>query len=434
MAAVSFSDLSLDPSILRALEDAGYSEPTPIQEAAIPRVLAGDDLLATAQTGTGKTAAFSLPMMHRLSERGAPKGRPIRGLILTPTRELAVQIDENLRAYGKYLKLRSTVVMGGVPAGPQFKALSKRPDILVATPGRLLDLMGQGAIKLGSVEFLVLDEADRMLDMGFINDVRKILRQVPNKRQSLLFSATLSNDVTRLASTMLHDSKRVEVTPPASVSDDIEQRVLYVDRNNKRSLLVELLKDGDVRRALVFTRTKRRADRLSRQLSKGGVRAESIHSDKSQGARQKALAAFDKGRIRVLVGTDVVARGIDVDGISHVINYEIPEDPENYVHRIGRTARAGAKGIAISLCGADEVALLHGIEKLMSQALTPGKDYPYHCEGTALLHKRGGRRNGAGSGRTNGNAPTLEVFDPMKLERPKSFGRRRNIGRKKAMA
>jgi ATP-dependent RNA helicase RhlE len=430
MSVNSFASLQLNPSIMRALDDAGYTEPTPIQLEAIPMVLAGVDLLATAQTGTGKTAAFALPMLHRLSERTTPRGRPIRGLILTPTRELAVQIDENLRAYGKHLKIRSTVVMGGVPAGPQFKALGKRPDILVATPGRLLDLMSQGAVKLGEVEFLVLDEADRMLDMGFINDVRKIVNKIPKERQSLLFSATLSGEITRLASNLLKDPQRIEISPPSSVSDDIAQKVLYVERINKRALLADVLKGSEVLRALVFTRTKRRADRLSKQLSQDGINAAAIHSDKSQGARQKALAAFDRGRVRVLVGTDVVARGIDVDGISHVINYELPEDPENYVHRIGRTARAGAKGIAISFCEAEEVTLLHGIESLTSRQLTPDDDHRYHSEGAALLHKRGIGRNG--TKKRYGKSQPLVVIDPMKQkDRPRTYGRKRAAGGRK---
>ena len=368
MSSIQFEALKLNEPLLRALAKEGYQQPTPIQEQAIPKVLAGQDLLATAQTGTGKTAAFALPMLQMLEGR---KGRgQIRALILTPTRELALQIDESFRNYGRYLKLTSMVILGGVPLGPQVSALRKNPDIAVATPGRLLDLMNQGYIKLDQIEMLVLDEADRMLDMGFIHDVRRIVETLPKKRQTMLFSATLSKDITALAGDMLDEPVNAAVTPPASVSERIDQQVLFVEQNGKRDLLQQVLKGEDVRRALVFTRTKRRADRVMKQLSNQGIAAAAIHADKNQGARQRALAAFDRGRIKVLVATDIVARGIDVEGISHVINYDLPNDKESYVHRIGRTARAGAEGIALSFCATEEVAILRSIERLTGVPLT----------------------------------------------------------------
>ena len=404
-----FDNLSLIKPILRALSEEGYQKPTPVQLAAIPEVLAGKDLLATAQTGTGKTAAFALPMLQMLHERGGASAKHIQALILTPTRELALQIEASLRCYGRYLPLRTTVVLGGVPATAQIKALRKSPNILVATPGRLLDLLGQGHVRLDRVGMLVLDEADRMLDMGFIQDVRRIVSKVPRSRQTLFFSATLSAEIAELASDMLSHPSHVEITPAASVSVNIAQKVLFVEQINKRALLTGLLKDKDIRRALVFTRTKHRANRIMLQLSNHGIPVDSIHSNKSQNARQHALLAFDRGRIKVLVATDIVSRGIDVDGISHVINYEMPNDPESYVHRIGRTARAGAAGIALSFCDAEEVAMLKGIEKLTKCSLTAVEDHPYHSPAIAAL------RNGTPA--------------PPRLPRLPSKGRRR-FGRK----
>lgn len=383
-----FKDFSLNQSILRAVSEEGYQEPTPVQQAAIPEVLAGNDLLATAQTGTGKTAAFALPILHMLHERENRSARHIRALILTPTRELALQIEASFRTYGRHLPLRTAVVLGGVPAASQIKALRKNPDILVATPGRLLDLHNQGYIRLDHVEILVLDEADRMLDMGFIHDVRRIVSELSAKRQTLFFSATLTGDIANFASDMLKHPSIIEVTPAASVSRDIAQKVLFVEQMNKRELLTDILKDEKVIRALVFARTKRRADHLTRQLSNNGISADAIHSNKSQNARQRALSAFDHGRIKVLVATDIVARGIDVEGISHVINYEMPNDPESYVHRIGRTARAGAAGIALSFCDAGEVTMLRGIEKLTRCPLTAVLDHPFHSASIAALRER----------------------------------------------
>jgi len=383
-----FKNLSLNEALLRALKKEGYREPTAVQEQAIPLVLGGNDLLATAQTGTGKTAAFSLPILHTLHERKPVKAGNIRALVLTPTRELALQIEASFRSYGRFLPLRATVVVGGVSSSSQIKALGKRPDILVATPGRLLDLYGQGYISLDRVEMLVLDEADRMLDMGFVRDVRRIVSRLPRDRQTLFFSATLSQEITGLASDMLRNPSMVEVTPPASVAGNIEQKVLFVDKMDRRDLLTEILKGGKLRKALVFTRTKRQADRIKWQLSSNGISAEVIHSDKTQSARQRALSSFDRGSISVLIGTDIVARGIDVDGISHVINYEMPNDPESYVHRIGRTARAGAEGTALSFCTAEEVTTLLGIERLTKRPLTAVSDHPFHSSAIASMHER----------------------------------------------
>ncbi len=383
-----FEKLSLISPLLRALSDEGYKKPTDVQREAIPKVLAGNDLLATAQTGTGKTAAFALPILQGLDERRVPGSRGIRALVLTPTRELALQVNESFRTYGRHLKSRTVVILGGVPAPPQIKSLQKKPEILVATPGRLLDLFNQGFIRLDQVEVLVLDEADRMLDMGFVDDVRRIVSKLPRDRQTLFFSATLSWEIANLASDMLRNPSEVAVTPAASVSESIAQKVFFVQQMHKRELLTDILRGENVERALVFTRTKHRANRISRQLSKSGISADTIHSNKSQGQRQRALTAFHRGRIKVLVGTDVVARGIDVEGISHVINFELPENPESYVHRIGRTARADAIGTALSFCGAEEVPLLRGIEKLTKSQLTTEEDHPFHCSRIAELRDR----------------------------------------------
>ena len=384
-----FEQFRLSKPILRAVTEEGYQQPTPVQVAAIPVVLAGRDLLATAQTGTGKTAAFAPPILDRLHAHSPREQGGIRVLVLTPTRELALQIDTSLRTYGRYLPLKTAVVLGGVSQHSQVQALRRNPEILVATPGRLLDLMKQKLIRLDRLEVLVLDEADRMLDMGFIQDVRRIVDQLPTKRQTLLFSATFSGEIIRLAGDMLNNPVRVETTPPASVPRDIDQKVLFVDQGNKGLLLAEILKGKDVRRALVFTRTKHRADRVMRHLSSHGISTDAIHSNKSQNARQRALLAFDKGKITVLVATDIVARGIDVEGISHVINYELPNDPESYVHRIGRTARAGAVGTALSFCDASEVLMLRGIEKLTRSPLIAVEDHRYHSATIALLHSPG---------------------------------------------
>ncbi|MBM3516549.1 MAG: DEAD/DEAH box helicase [Alphaproteobacteria bacterium] len=366
----SFDDLGLIEPLRRAVRGENYATPTEIQAQAIPSLLAGRDLLGCAQTGTGKTAAFALPILQRLTERRRPVGsRGVRALILTPTRELAAQIGDSFRAYGRHLGLQSAVVYGGVGQASQVRALSRGLDILVATPGRLLDLMGQRHARLEAVETLVLDEADRMLDMGFIHDVTRIIAALPARRQTLLFSATMPSDIAALADRILSDPVRVAVTPVASTVETVEQRVLHVARGDKRPLLDMLLKDGGIRRALIFTRTKHGADKVATQLARSGVSANAIHGNKSQGARERALADFRAGRTRVLVATDIAARGIDIDGVTHVINYDLPNIPESYVHRIGRTARAGTSGVAMSFCDHEERAYLRDIEKLIRQAI-----------------------------------------------------------------
>ena len=408
MNTKTFEDFHISEAILRAVREEGYRRPTDIQAAAIPEVSAGKDVLATAQTGTGKTAAFSLPMLDLLQRE---KGNGLRALILTPTRELALQIETNLRAYGRYLSLRTAVVLGGVSMNNQIHTLRKGCDILVATPGRLLDLIRQEQVNLRHVQFLVLDEADRMLDMGFIHDVKAIVSRIPTNRQTLLFSATLSKEIAVLASGMLKDPVHVATAPPASVAVKVDQKVLFVDQVNKGSLLVDILQGGDVSRALVFTRTKHRAERVMRHLSRNGISADAIHSNKSQNHRQRSLAAFDKGRVTVLVATDIVSRGIDVEGISHVINYELPNDAESYVHRVGRTARAGSAGVALSFCDASELPMLKGIEKLIKHELPAIEGHAFHSTSAASLRNPaprppqwrsfGGRsgRRGGGFGR-----------------------------------
>jgi len=362
--ASGFATFGLRSPILRAVAAEGYTTPTPIQTQAIPHVMQGRDLLGCAQTGTGKTAAFALPILHRLSEPSTAKRKGPRVLVLAPTRELAMQITDSFRVYGKYLSLNYTVVFGGVSQGSQVAALRRGVDILVATPGRLLDLMSQGCAPLGEVETLVLDEADRMLDMGFIDPIRRIIAKVPAKRQNLLFSATMPPAIATLAAQILRDPAKVSVAPAATTVDTVSQSVYFVRQSDKRSLLREVLRDPALSRAIVFTRTKAGANRVTRDLNEAGVTADAIHGNKSQNARQNALTAFRNGKLRVLVATDIAARGIDVDGISHVINFEIPNEPESYVHRIGRTARAGARGVALSFCDAAERTYLRDIERL----------------------------------------------------------------------
>jgi len=374
-----FSDLGLIEPLTRALAAEGYQSPTPIQAQAIPLLLQGRDVLGIAQTGTGKTAAFALPMLQHLANtRKNLEPKAARTLILTPTRELAVQIAEGFATYGKHLSLRRTVIHGGVSQNPQIAAIATGTDVLIATPGRLLDLINQRRVDLTKVEVFVLDEADRMLDMGFIRDVRKIIDRLPKTRQTLLFSATMPAEVDGLARSILKDHERIEVTPPATTVERIAQRVMFVSRENKRSLLVDVLKDPKVTRALVFTRTKHSANRVTLQLQKSGVAADAIHGNKSQNARQRSLTDFKAGKVRVLVATDIAARGIDVDGVSHVINFELPNEPESYVHRIGRTARAGMDGIALSFCDHEEVGHLRGIERAIRQPVPVDETHPYH--------------------------------------------------------
>ncbi|MBK7398796.1 MAG: DEAD/DEAH box helicase [Myxococcales bacterium] len=372
-----FADLPLRPSLLSAVAAQGYTEPTPIQEQAIPFALQGRDLLGLAQTGTGKTAAFALPTLHRLAE-GRRESRPrIRCLVLTPTRELAAQIAESFTTYGEGTNLRNAVIFGGVGQDAQVRALRSGLDILVATPGRLLDLGEQGFVDLSGVEVFVLDEADRMLDMGFLNDVRRIIKKLPPKRQTLFFSATMPPDIQSLADAILVDPARVTVTPVSSTVEKVEQSVFFVERGDKRRLLVHLFSDAGVRRAIVFTRTKHGANKVTEHLNDSGIRAEAIHGNKSQGARERALAHFKEGSTRALVATDIAARGIDIDDVTHVINFELPNVPESYVHRIGRTARAGASGAAYSFCDAEEREFLIDIERLTKLHLTVVGEHPY---------------------------------------------------------
>lgn len=378
MYGMTFEELHIIPPILKALREAGYRRPTPIQEAAIPPVLKGRDLLGCAQTGTGKTAAFAVPILQLLAGRGVPQGkRPIRALVLTPTRELALQIYENFELYGRNLGLRSAVIFGGVGQALQVAALENGVDILVATPGRLNDLIGQGHVSLGSLEIFVLDEADRMLDMGFIHDVRRVIDKTPEKKQTLLFSATMPPEIQEIADRLLHDMAVVQVDPPATTVEAIRQYVYFVDKGNKRHLLAHLLQNPELVSVLVFTRTKHGADRVARDLTRAGFPAQSIHGDKSQGARQAALAAFKEGRCRVLVATDIAARGIDIEELSHVVNFDIPEVPETYVHRIGRTGRAGLDGTAISFCTADEREDFEHILRLTKGNIETVEDHPF---------------------------------------------------------
>ena len=364
---MSFNQLGLSVELLRAVDAQGYKHPTPVQSLAIPPILLGGDLMARAQTGTGKTAGFTLPLLQRLSEssRGGRQKRHVRALILTPTRELAAQVHESVRAYGRYLPLSSTVVFGGVGIRPQIQALRRGVDVLVSTPGRLLDHLGQRTADLSRVEVLVLDEGDRMLDMGFLPDIRRILAKLPAERQNLLFSATFPREIRELADRLLNAPSRIEVASEQPTADGVSQIVHPVDRQRKSKLLSFLIGSNDWSKVLVFARTKRGADRLTRHLKGDGIRAEAIHSDKTQGARTRALAEFKRGKIRVLVATDIAARGLDIDDLPHVVNYELPHVAEDYVHRIGRTGRAGRKGDAVSLVCADESKQLQGIERLL---------------------------------------------------------------------
>ena len=404
----TFDDLDLIEPVLRALDDAGYREPTPIQAMAIPSLFDGRDMLGIAQTGTGKTAAFSLPVIQLLHESARPGRRPIRALVVSPTRELAAQIDTSFGVYSKYVGLRHHVIFGGVKQHSQVEALRKGLDALVATPGRLLDLHQQGHVDLSEVEFFVLDEADRMLDMGFINDIRRIIELLPERRQNLLFSATMPPAIARLARTLLHEPVRVEVTPQATTVERIEQSLMYVQRSDKRALLEHLVRELDIDRALVFSRTKHGANRIVKHLEKRDISAAALHGNKSQNARERALGGFRDGSIRVLVATDVASRGIDVDGVSHVINFDLPHPAETYVHRIGRTGRAGRDGVAVSFCDETEAEYRQAIEKLTGQRLRVDADHPFHsleamaADPVPSAKKSRGRRGGGGSRRGRG--------------------------------
>lgn len=376
---MKFNELPLIKPILDALRDKNYVEPTPIQEQAIPLVLKGRDVLGCAQTGTGKTAAFCIPIIQRLIKQSPPprNRKEIRALIVTPTRELAIQIADNLDAYSKYTKIQHAVIFGGVKQGRQVEQLKRGIDILVATPGRLLDLIGQGHISLAAIELFVLDEADRMLDMGFINDIRKLLKLLPQKKQSLFFSATMPDNIVALSRTILHRPQKVEVTPASSTTDLINQYVYYTNRPSKKNLLRHILKAHDIDQVLVFSRTKHGSDRIVRELKKKQINAAAIHGDKSQGQRQKVLKDFKEGRTRVLVATDIAARGIDIDKLKFVINYDIPEVPETYVHRIGRSGRAGEEGIAIAMCEPEENVRIRAIERLIKKKIDVIDDNPF---------------------------------------------------------
>ncbi|MDH3237454.1 MAG: DEAD/DEAH box helicase [Deltaproteobacteria bacterium] len=409
----SFEAFGLRPALLRAVAELNYTTPTPIQMKAIPFVLDGKDLLGCAQTGTGKTAAFALPILHRLQETpGKGHGRrPIRVLVLTPTRELASQIAESFGAYGRHTGLKTAIVFGGVSQGPQAQALKRGIDILVATPGRLLDLMSQGLVNLRTVETFVLDEADRMLDMGFIHDIRRIIDQLPGKRQTLFFSATMPMEIKGFADSILRDPVRVAVTPVATPAEAVAHQVHYVEKLEKIDLLKHLLDGPSIKNALVFTRTKHGADKVTRQLARHNIRAESIHGNKSQNAREKALGSFKRGQTRVLVATDIAARGLDIVDLSHVINFDLPNEPENYVHRIGRTGRAGATGIALSFCSFEERPFLAGIERLIRKHLPVAEAHPFRS------HRNPGQPTDLDPRRANG-VPVLSMFRADELFRP----------------
>lgn len=417
---IVFSDLALRPEIMRAIDDADYQTPTPIQAKAIPKVLRGGDLLAAAQTGTGKTAGFTLPILELLSanEDRSKAGKP-RCLILTPTRELAAQINDSVKLYGKHLPITSLVVFGGVSINPQISALRKSVDILIATPGRLLDLCGQGKVDLASLDILVLDEADRMLDMGFIHDIKRIIKLLPEKRQTLLFSATFSDEIRVLAKRMLNNPDEVSVARRNTASELVEQTALYVDKKAKRALLAYLIKELQWHQTLVFTRTKHGADKLVKQLGQDGIQALAIHGNKSQNARTRALSNFKDGSLTVLVATDIAARGLDIDQLPNVVNYELPNVPEDYVHRIGRTGRAGMEGQAVSLVNAEEVKLLKAIERLINRTIDVVEidGYTGHNESVQDIEKqraeaesrrpprgRGGNRSGGRQSRSRSGA------------------------------
>ncbi len=391
---MTFEKLNLIEPILRAVKAEGYTEPTPIQERAIPVLLEGKDLMGCAQTGTGKTAAFAIPILQLLFEKQLPAAgkRQIKALIITPTRELAIQISESFTAYGKHTGLKHTVIYGGVSQNTQTSILKNGIDILVATPGRLLDLIDQQFVNLQSIQFFVLDEADRMLDMGFIHDVKKIIKKLPVKRQSLFFSATMPPEIQKLAATILVRPVNVDIVPVVATTNLIKQSLYFVDKPDKKSLLIHLLKDKSIKTALIFTRTKHGADRVSKDLMKAGIKAAAIHGNKSQSARQNALNNFKNKQTRVLVATDIASRGIDVEQLSHVINYEIPNIPETYIHRIGRTGRAGVDGVALSFCDAEEKKYLRDIYKLISKQIPVVEEHPFPMKDCSSSNTQTGKR------------------------------------------
>jgi len=430
----TFAELELSPALCRALAAEDYSRPTPIQVQAIPPLLDGKDVLGCAQTGTGKTAAFALPVLAHLEDDGPQKGKKrVRALVLTPTRELAAQVGESFDTYGRFLPFDSLVIFGGVNEKSQIAALRRGVDILVATPGRLLDLHGRGFVDFSDIEFFILDEADRMLDMGFVNDVKRVLRELPKHRQNLLFSATMPPPIVSLAGSFLKDPVKVEVTPQSTTVERIDQTVMFVDRPDKKRLLRSLLSDRDIERTIVFTRTKHGANRLATFLDKGGITCAAIHGNKTQNARRRALDGFRAGNITALIATDIASRGIDIDDVSHVFNFDLPNEPESYVHRIGRTGRAGRSGVAVSFCDPTEGEYLRDIEKLIGMDIPVVDDHDFHCAaavpppraaksansatsgrsakkpGTGRPSRRrprGGRRGGANAGRTSGSGST----------------------------
>ena len=375
---MKFEDLNLHPTLLKAVKDQNYVNPTAIQEQAIPLILKDNDVLGTAQTGTGKTAAFALPILHHLiNEKSNNNNTKIRALVVTPTRELAIQIGENFTDYAKYNNIKNTVIFGGVKQGTQTNALANGVDVLVATPGRLLDLMGQGFISLNDIGYFVLDEADRMLDMGFINDIKKLLEKLPKNRQSLFFSATMPNSILTLSNTILRNPKKIAVHQVSTTAETIQQSIYYTNKSDKKDLLFHILKNKDINQILVFSRTKHGADRIVRNLQKNNIEAAAIHGDKSQNQRQRALQSFKDYKVRVLVATDIAARGIDIDKLSYVLNYDIPNEPETYVHRIGRCGRAGEKGVSISICEPEENVYAKDIEKLIKQKIESVQNHPF---------------------------------------------------------
>jgi ATP-dependent RNA helicase RhlE len=437
MERTTFNDLGLIAPILKALQTEGYTHPTPIQEQAIPHLIKGRDLLGCAQTGTGKTAAFAIPILQELHAKGPQTKRAIRTLILTPTRELAIQIGESFTAYGRNLQLKHTVIFGGVGQKPQTDALQRGVDIVIATPGRLLDLMGQGFIHLNGLEIFVLDEADRMLDMGFIHDVKKVIAKLPAKRQTLFFSATMPPEIAKLANSILTDPIKVEVAPVSSTAETIDQHLYYVDRTDKNKLLVHLLQGDTIREALIFTRTKHGANKVAKILEQAGIGAEAIHGNKSQTARQNALKNFKEGKIRALVATDIAARGIDIDGLTHVINFDIPNIPETYVHRIGRTGRAGASGRALSFCDHEEKAYIRDIVRLIKRDIPVVEAHEFLMVGGPKKAEpevreprqprgpgRGDRPRGQGQGQQQGHGQRREGGAPSSQRGPRQGGGR----------
>ncbi|NJB69993.1 ATP-dependent RNA helicase RhlE [Saonia flava] len=426
---MSFKSLGLSDALLKAVSKKGYDTPSPIQEKAIPLVLGGKDVLASAQTGTGKTAGFTLPLLQILSKAQPLRHRPVRALVLTPTRELAAQIYDNVKEYSEFLDIRSTVIFGGVNQRPQIATLRKGIDVLIATPGRLLDLHNQKALSLAKVEILVLDEADRMLDMGFIHDIKKVMAIMPRKRQNLLFSATFSKDIKKLAGDILNNPVLVEATPENSTVDKIEQKVYRVAKGLKAGLIIKLVSEGDWKQVLVFTRTKHGANNLCKKMVKSGITASAIHGNKSQGARTKALAGFKDGSVRVLVATDIAARGLDIPLLPHVVNFELPNIPEDYVHRIGRTGRAGADGEALSLVSADETSYLRDIEKLIGIKIEKEIIEGFEPDPNASTEPiKPGQRSGRGRGGSRSSSNRNRGGDSNKPKGNRNKNRNRNRG------